>query len=172
MFGKKKKKAVRMKNETNLKLKPVDEEQKIKLKTPRFGELEVPRENVIHMPGGVLGFPSCKDYILVPHKENSPFLWYQSLDDPALVFVVINPLIFKPDYDVPISPALMESLGAEKIEELELLAIVTVPKDRPQDMTANLLGPIVIDPVKRLAKQIVLDPERYSTKTPILPQKK
>jgi flagellar assembly factor FliW len=172
MSGKKKKKAVRMKTETNLKLKSVDEEQKIKLKTTRFGELEVPGGNVIHMPGGVLGFPGCKDYILVPHKENSPFLWYQSLDDPALAFVVINPLILKPDYDVPISPALMEGLGAEKVEELELLAIVTIPKDRPQEMTVNLLGPIVINSARRLAKQIVLDPERYSTKTPILPQKK
>lgn len=160
-----------MKTETNLKFKPVDEEQKTKLKTPRFGELEVSPENIIHMPGGVLGFPNCRDYILIPHKENSPFLWYQSLDDPVLAFVVINPLVFRPDYDVPISPALMEGLGAERIEELELLAIVTVPKDQPQDMTANLLGPIVINPVKRLAKQIVLDPERYSTKTPILPQK-
>ncbi len=159
-----------MKTETNLKFKPTEGEQKIKVKSTRFGEIEVPEENIIHMPSGIVGFPSCKNYILIPHKENSPFLWYQSAEEPALAFVVINPLIFKPDYDVPVSPPLMETLGAEKVEELELLAIVTIPKNQPRDMTANLLGPIVINSAKRLAKQIVLDPERYSTKTSILPQ--
>ncbi len=157
--------------EPDMSMESVNKEAKTRLRTTRFGEIDCPQENIIHMPSGLLGFPGCTDYILLPHKKDSPFLWYQSLDDPALAFVVVNPFIFKPDYDVPISPALMEVLGAEKLENLEVLAIVTIPKDRPRDMTANLLGPIIVNPGKRLARQIVLDPERYSTKTVILPQR-
>ncbi len=158
-----------MTSELNLKLDPECEDRTVLIKTTRFGELEVEAENIIRMLGGVLGFPDHSDYILVPHKPDSPFLWYQSVDNPALAFVVVNPFIFKPEYDVPINPALMESLGAEKAEELEILAIVTIPRNRPQDMTANLLGPIVINPVRKLARQIILDPERYGTKTMVFP---
>lgn len=157
--------------ETVLKTEPAGDDQKLCFSTTRFGEVEVPAANVIHMSNGVLGFPAAKDYVLLPHKENSPFLWYQSVSDPTLAFVLVNPFMFKPDYDVPIGMDLVENLGAEKVEDLTVLAIVTIPRNRPQDMTANLLGPIVINPVRRLAKQIVLDPEKYSTKAPILANK-
>ncbi|MFH1146315.1 MAG: flagellar assembly protein FliW [Pseudomonadota bacterium] len=157
--------------ETVLEAAPADNDQKIRFDTTRFGEVEVPETNVIHMPHGILGFPAAKDYVLLPHKENSPFLWYQSVSDPTLAFVLVNPFMFKPDYDVPIGPDLVESLHAESIGEITVLAIVTIPRNRPQDMTANLLGPIVINPAKRLARQIVLDPDKYSTKAPILSNK-
>lgn len=155
---------------SSLEIETIGQDRKMRIITARFGDMEILSENIIHMSTGILGFPNCKQYILIPHKENSPFLWYQSVEDPSLAFVVMNPFLFNPDYDVPISPQLAASLGAKEVKELEVLAIVTIPKDRPQEMTANLLGPIIINSVKKLAKQIVLDPERYSTKTLLLPK--
>lgn len=155
----------------SLKIETTAQEKRIRINTSRLGEIEIPEQCIIHMPSGILGFSDVRNYVLIPHKENSPFFWYQSLEEPSLAFVVMDPFVFKPDYDVPIVPQIVANLEAEKIEELDVLVIVTIPKDRPQDMTANLLGPILINRSKKLAKQIVLDPERYGTKTLILSPK-
>jgi flagellar assembly factor FliW len=87
-----------------------------------------------------------------------------------LALVLVNPVLFKEDYN----PALPESLYDElkaKSGDISLFAIVTIPAGRPQDMTANLLGPLAINPASRLARQLVLDDSVYTHRQPIIPAK-
>ncbi|MBI4795587.1 MAG: flagellar assembly protein FliW, partial [Deltaproteobacteria bacterium] len=53
----------------------------------------------------------------------------------------------------------------------KLLVILTIPQGLPQDMTANLMGPLLINLANRRGKQLVLESSPYSHKHPVLPAK-
>jgi len=144
----------------------------LQIATTRFGPLEIQDEQIIHIPNGIIGFPGERKYILLEQKKGSPFLWLQSVDNGALAFVLIDPLLFKPDYKVEIGPEDAEDLGLKNGgETAQIMAIVNIlnrsQDGKPTAMTANLLGPIVINPQKRLAKQVVNYDGQYSHRHPI-----
>jgi len=141
------------------------------IKTTRFGELKIKETDVIHLPNGLVGFSQYKRYVILPHAENSPLFWLQSLDDPALAFVIIDPLIFRPDYKVTLTPADVEVLGLDDASKAVVYAIVVIPGD-PAKMTANLVGPLVINPETRIGKQVILQDSPYTTKHYILEEMK
>ncbi|MDR1676878.1 MAG: flagellar assembly protein FliW [Deltaproteobacteria bacterium] len=141
----------------------------IKIATVRFGDMEFQEESVITVLGGIIGFPTLIRYVLIQRPSDAPFYWLQSLDDPTMALVLVNPVLFKNDYNPPLPNIIQEELKAEAPTDITLFAIVTIPAGRPQDMTANLLGPLVINPNSRLARQLVLDDSLYSHRQPIIP---
>ncbi|MDR3134590.1 MAG: flagellar assembly protein FliW [Deltaproteobacteria bacterium] len=140
----------------------------IKIQTTRFGDMEFQEESVISILGGVIGFPSLVRYVLIQRPSDAPFYWLQSLDDPTMALVLVNPVLFQADYAPPLPEGLHEELKA-KPGDITLFAIVTIPPGRPHDMTANLLGPLAINPASRLARQLVLDDSVYTHRQPIIP---
>ena len=145
----------------------------MKIETTRFGTVEVPEEKIISMQHGLLGFQDKKRFCIFQHKEGSPFFWYQSLDDPALAFVVTNPWLFEPDYHLDTGPAI-DAMGWDGEPDklpLECYVIVTIPRGMPGRMTANLIGPIVLNTERREAVQIVLLNDAYSHKYPLVEKK-
>jgi flagellar assembly factor FliW len=144
----------------------------LQIVTTRFGPLEIQEEQIIHIPNGIIGFPGERKYVFLEQKKGSPFLWLQSVDNGALAFVLIDPLLFKPDYRVEIGPEDAEELGLKNGgETAQIMAIVNIlnrsQDGKPTAITANLLGPIVINPQKRLAKQVVNYDGQYSHRHPI-----
>ena len=137
------------------------------IQTERFRELSVPESDVLHFPEGILGFGDRKEFVLVQEAAYAPFLWLQSADDPHLSFVVVDPLTFVPDYKVEVKPAEVKSLDLEDIEKARVLVIVVV-RDDPDQITANLQGPLIVNPEKGVGKQIVLLNDRYHTRHYIL----
>lgn len=133
----------------------------IEIETSRFGRVRVERKKIITMIAPFLGFPGSKQFFLRPHGEDSPFMWLQSLDDPNLAFVVVQPGLFLNDYSPALQPFVLDELLLEKGNAPEILVILTIPAGKPRAMTANLLGPVVVNVNRRLAKQVLLDPNRY-----------
>ena len=142
----------------------------LKVDTTRFGPITVDEQKIITMPSGMLGFPDEKRYAIVQHKENSPFFWYQSVDDPALAFVITSPFFFVPDYSVSLDDAINQmSWDDEKIEEkIQLYVVVNIPNGSPNKMTANLIGPILINTDTFQALQMVVTDSPYSHRFPLL----
>lgn len=142
----------------------------MKIKTTRFGTISVEKDKIIDMPFGMLGFPDKKKFIILQHQENSPFFWYQSVDDPTLAFVITNPFLFKPDYEINLEGALKEMSwnGDGKNDNLELYIVVNIPKGLPHKMTGNLIGPILINNKVHQAVQIVISDSPYTHKFPLL----
>jgi flagellar assembly factor FliW len=131
------------------------------IKTSRFGEVAVDDDAVISMPEGMLGFSEITQYVLIQHRDGSPFLWYQAVDEPNLAFVVVDAFTFFPDYEIVMSSEDVEVLGCEKPGDLAVFLVVVIP-DNPEDMTANLRGPLVINVSNKVARQVVLADEKYS----------
>ncbi|MBW2109269.1 MAG: flagellar assembly protein FliW [Deltaproteobacteria bacterium] len=145
----------------------------MKVETTRFGTIQIADEKIIFMPQGVLGFPQAKRFCILQHKPGSPFFWLQAVDDPALAFVMTNPWLFKPDYEVDVKPAGL-AMGWHDDETevpVECYVIVTIPKGAPDKMTANLMGPVLINPKTREAVQIVLSNESYPHNYPLAKNK-
>jgi len=143
----------------------------LEIATTRFGIVHAREDQVIDVPSGILGFPEDRRYILFNHQEGSPFWWFQSLDHGALAFVLIDPFLIKPDYELQMSPEDTLLLQFDKDEgglsKIQPMAIVSISREEPRVITANLLGPVVINLKKRVAKQVVLDRQNYSHRFPV-----
>ncbi len=135
----------------------------MKVETTRFGPLEVDEDAVISMPGGMLGFENCKRFILFQHRPGSNFRWFQSIEEPAVAFVVVDPVLYFTDYEVEICDSDAEKLRlSADCEDASALVILTITNEG-KDISANLAAPVIINSREQLAAQVVLQNERYST---------
>jgi flagellar assembly factor FliW len=128
--------------------------------TTRFGEIDVDESKVIHMRGSVIGFEHLEQFVLQKNDENNPFWWFQSIEDGAIAFVVMNPFFAKADYEPVIEDDDIKLLDIECVEDVVMLAIVTI-RQNPFSVSVNLRAPIVINAKKKIAKQIVLEDSSY-----------
>ncbi|MHB0938731.1 MAG: flagellar assembly protein FliW [Armatimonadota bacterium] len=135
------------------------------LETTRFGRMEVEDNRVLTFPHGVLGFESIQEYCLLDHKPGSPFLWLQATANPALAFVVVDPFEFIADYELTISDADVSHLQLDGPEDVRILTIITIAGE---EISANLVGPILVNHRLRLARQVVLSDSRYCTRHSLL----
>ena len=139
----------------------------MQVETTRFGALEFAADRLYELPDGLVGFPLLKRFILIESKEEgSPFMWFQSVDEPSLAFIVVDPEWLAPGYRAELPAAAFERVGAAP-GEAEALAIVTIP-DNPQEISANLKGPLLFHPKTRRGLQLVLDEERFALRHPVL----
>ena len=144
----------------------------ITIKTRPFGEIEIREQQIIDFPEGILGFDDVRKFVLLDaHDENSPLKWLQAYDEPNLAFVIIRPVDFMKEYELVVSMNDLEAVGADTAENLIVFAIVTIPSN-PSEMTANLQGPIIINPEKRLGRQAISLSDRYSVRHKILEEMK
>lgn len=135
----------------------------MKIKTLRFGELDVNLEETVYFPEGILGFPDLHRYCLVDPGDDTLILWMQSLEDANIAFPVLEPKIFKSDYIVKLSAQELKQLKLENINQSIVFAILTIPKDVTQ-MTANLKAPIVVNLSDQVGRQVVLQENEYTLK--------
>ena len=144
----------------------------MKLTTSRFGEIIVDEKSVITFPEGIPGFEHTRQYVIVPHRtgsgQTSPFRWLQSVDEPGLALPVINPWSIRPDYAPTVAGLIIKELGITDVRaQAQFLAVVTIPTNNPGGITVNLLAPILINRTTHVAKQVIVQNETYSIRTPI-----
>lgn len=135
----------------------------MKVKTTRFGELEVNPSDIISFTEGLLGFENLKKYFVVDPGDSTLILWLQSTEDDKIAFPIIEPKIFKPDYIAKLLPADLNGLELESLQTAKLYSILTIPAN-VTEMSANLKAPVVINSLKKVGKQIVLQDSKLSVK--------
>ncbi|HEY2919238.1 MAG TPA: flagellar assembly protein FliW [Candidatus Binatia bacterium] len=122
----------------------------------------------LYFPEGLLGFPNCQRYKIARFDpgdgSESPFFILESTEH-NLSFTLIHPDFVAPDYELPVSPELLISLLAHSEKDLVPMLIVTV-RDRVEDITVNLQGPLIINSVSSMAMQLVI--EDYPVRHPLL----
>jgi flagellar assembly factor FliW len=129
-----------------------------------LGPLEVDEDNVIEFPDGILGFPEARRYAMVAAEETGIYSWLQSVDHPDLAFLVVVPAAFFPDYAPDLPDDECDALGIRRPEDAQVLCLVTIGEDA---VTANLLGPLVLNVVTRRARQMVLADAELPTRAPV-----
>lgn len=139
----------------------------MKIKTTRFGEVEVDDSKVITVLGGIIGFENYYRFTILDFLKDSQFKWLQSLNEPSLAFVVCDPWFFFKDYNFEVSDEDQNELEIEKVDDIIALAIVTIPTEITKT-TLNLVSPLIINMKKMIGKQIVLYNSSYKTKHNII----
>lgn len=122
----------------------------------------------IFFPAGLFGFPSQQRFVFKRFNPGdgsaSPFFILESADG-TLSFFLIHPDFVARDYRLEISSETMADLQAQTDADLLVMLIVTV-RDRPEDITVNLQGPLLINRTSLVGAQLVV--EAYPVRYPLL----
>ena len=129
-------------------------------------ELNVTRF-VVRLDEGLIGFSEHKNFVFLENPGFAPFRLLESVEPPKVGFVVIDPTILKPGYTDLIPVREWETVGLT--DPSKRLAFVTVALgSTPQDSTANLLAPILINYETMTARQVILSGAALSAKHRLL----
>ena len=141
--------------------RPLKESSMVNLSTNNFGNLCIEKENIITFEQGLLGFEELKQFAIIDVEECLPFEWLVSVEDPIVAFPILNPTLFFSDYKPSLSKDDLVLLDIKKEKDVEMFCIVTLGK-KPEDVTLNLKGPILINMKNKMGKQVVITEDYYS----------
>ncbi|MGV7118422.1 flagellar assembly protein FliW [Paenibacillus kyungheensis] len=130
------------------------------LKTTSWGDITIADEQIYQFTKGLPGFEEEKSFAWID-VENSPFSYLQSLQEPSLSFLLVDPFVVYPDYEFEIEDQEYPELVSEK--SLRIACMVTL-HDQMEKSTLNLLAPIVCNAETSKAEQIILHQSPYHTK--------
>jgi flagellar assembly factor FliW len=147
------------------------------------------QEQEFFFPEGFLGFASYRRFGLSRYQpgdgSSSPFFFLRALEEEAsaelvsepedseqvraadeeISFPLISPHLLVPDYHLAPPAEVLTKLGAGSMAELVVLVIVTL-RERMEEITVNLQGPLLLNLVSRLGLQLVV--EDYPVRYPLL----
>jgi flagellar assembly factor FliW len=130
-----------------------------------LGEIEVDDTTIVDIPEGLLGFPQATRFVLVAAEDTGLYSWLQSVDHPDVSFLAVVPNPFFPDYEPDLPDDDCQALELERPDDAQVLCLVTIG----DEVTANLLGPVVVNVRTRLGRQVVLAHQDLTTAAPIRP---
>jgi flagellar assembly factor FliW len=137
----------------------------VNIVTTRFGTIQASEADLVRMPEGLIGFRSQTLFAFWPDPEVPVLSWLQSVTAPELAFGLVAPPIALGDYRVELRPG---DLGALELDdERSALTYLILNRADGGGLTVNLQGPLVINPVRRLGRQLVLTSSRYAVRYPI-----
>jgi flagellar assembly factor FliW len=142
----------------------------IEIRTTRYGEMEtieIAEDTILAFPEGLPGFERHRQFALIQDPKLAPFSWMQSLHDPLVGFLVIESGLLVRDYEFDIADPDVELLGLDDPADATVLSILVVPEEDVRSMTANLQAPVILNPRKRIAKQVILTDERFPLRYPV-----
>lgn len=143
----------------------MNQKQVFRVHTRRFGEVEVRADTVLTFPQGLVGLPELTRFALLAGA--APLRWMQSLDDPDTALVVIDAEQVIADYEIgPAADDLTLVLDEDGVAVLSVLLVVTVPRERPEQATVNLMAPLVVNPDRRVGVQAMLA-DHYPLRHPL-----
>jgi flagellar assembly factor FliW len=132
----------------------------------RFGTLELPAEEIIEFPEGLVGLGGSR-YVVVRAREDSPFSWLQSADDPDLALPVADPWAFFADYGLELSDEATAAAGLPE-DGAGVTVLVTVrAAGELKDFSANLKAPIVVHDGR--GHQVINEAEGVAVRAPLFP---
>lgn len=140
----------------------------MELSTTRFGTIDIEEGDIFTFSDGLYAYHHLRQFVLIRHSEESPFLWLQSVEEGDTAFLLMDPWDFCLDYEVELPDSDVEALLLSEDKPKWVYVIVNIPPGKPHAMTTNLLAPLIINGADRLGRQVVLDDERYSTRHPVL----
>lgn len=112
----------------------------------RFGLLPFAPHAVWMAQTPLPGFESLQRYGLISVQAERPFVWLQSLDDPAISFLLVQPEHFDLRYaDLP--------------EAVLPMVMVLVPAQPGQPLRAHRQAPLLFDAQRGVLAQHIVEPE-------------
>lgn len=126
---------------------------------PAAGKATHPGE--IYFPRGLIGLAKYRNFVLERLPGQELFFLLQSVDDDKFGLVVTSPFWFMPAYEFVLPDIYLHELGDR--QDVEIFVTITLAPE-PQDITANLLGPLVLNRVAGIGFQVLVADRGYTTR--------
>ncbi|MGW9527062.1 flagellar assembly protein FliW [Paenibacillus terrae] len=115
-------------------------------------------------PKGIPGFEQLREFQLQEHNEL--FSLFSAVEQPATIFITVNPFDFFDNYEFELSDDALEDIGITSQEQIAVRCICTWNSDQSKT-TVNLLAPLIFNIEQQTGKQIVLQNTDYTIKHPL-----
>jgi flagellar assembly factor FliW len=125
-----------------------------------MSSVTAPEQTTLTLPRGLVGHPEWQRFGIRMTEEDDGLVMLESLDDPDLYFLATHPRNVLPSYDPEVDEAALQPLSLEPGEDPLLLCLLTVHQE-PAVLTANLLGPLAVNPRTGVTVQLVLSNSPY-----------
>ena len=135
--------------------------------TLRFGELAVDENKLLRFKNGLPGLEDCREFAILQFEESNPLHWLQSTQRPEICLPIVNSFAICPDYAFDISDEDVEELALNGPEDVYVVSVVLIPEQNIEQMTANLVAPIIINHRQGTAKQIIINSGEYNVRFPV-----
>jgi flagellar assembly factor FliW len=136
------------------------------LETRAFGRVEIDDRRMMKFVGPMLGFEGADRYVLLDLNPESPLKVLQRADDPDTCFLVTDPALFFPGYKVQLTEDQVKDLALDDPSKAAVMVVVTI-REGGARLTANLLGPVIVNTGTLLGKQVILQGTSYKVDEPI-----
>lgn len=131
-----------------------------------FGTLMVPEGAMMHFAAPLWGFPEHDTFALLPAAREGLW-WLLSATDPALTFLLADPFVTDPNYELDIVDADERTLGLESPTEALALVLVAFPTSADEGISANFRAPIVFNLAERTMLQVVSRNDSHNMRQPM-----
>jgi flagellar assembly factor FliW len=139
------------------------------IQTGRFGEIEVSEDTLLTFPTGLVGFPAVKEFVVLDVAEDCQYQWFQAVKEPDLALVIIDVHLLDPEFQAQVSDEGLAELEITQTDPVLIMAVVTIPSGQPEQATANLRAPLVVNLRTRKGKQLILH-ESIPLRFPLMPE--
>lgn len=125
-----------------------------------LGTVSYEEDELLYFKDGLYGFDELHKYLPVPLEESDRIFILQSIEEPLISFVLMNPFMLISDYEPNPSKEDMKDLGNPKMEDVSFYVICSLKADI-KESTLNLKCPIAVNALTKNAKQLILEDGKY-----------
>lgn len=130
----------------------------MKVETYLFGSVEIDPEKIITFPNGLVGFEGSKRYTLVKEDEQGASFTLQSLDDPALALLIVDPATLGFNYELALSDAETALLQSPADADVAVMQVLFKKDGEGKaEIAPNLRAPLVINLRAKVGLQKVME---------------
>lgn len=120
----------------------------------------------LFFPEGLVGCADWQRFTLEQSPEMAPLALLHSQDQPGLSLIVVDPWLIDPAYTPTLAEVDRVALAVNDDADLQWLSVLTV-QNYPLVVTANLIGPLVINRAGGTARQVILSQSGYWAAQPV-----
>jgi flagellar assembly factor FliW len=125
----------------------------MQIQSSRFGKMDIQHSDMLLMPHGLIGFETCRHWVLLSSQDNEEVAWLQSVALANVALPVISPRRFAPNYRAHVHKRDLELLHLHTEDQMYVLSIVS---KSGVTLTANLKSPILLNASRHIAIQVVV----------------
>jgi flagellar assembly factor FliW len=116
---------------------------------------------------GLVGCPDWKHFVLEPEAVGPAIQLLRCLDATDVALYVTDPFTIVPEYEFEVGDADSAALDLTDPSDALVLVVLTV-RSEPDAVTANLLGPLIVNVRTGRGRQLVLAESGYSVRHPVV----
>ena len=125
----------------------------MQIESSRFGKMEINHSDMLLMPHGLIGFETCRHWVLLSSQDNDEVAWLQSIALSNVALPVVSPRRFAPNYRAHVHKRNLDLLYLHTEDQFYVLSIVS---KSGVTLTANLKSPILLNATRHIAIQVVV----------------